>query len=38
VQIIRLDAVAFLWTEIGSPSIHLSQTRAIVKLIRLLCD
>ncbi|WP_299783757.1 sugar phosphorylase [uncultured Marivita sp.] len=38
VQIIRLDAVAFLWKEVGSPSIHLPQTHAIVKLIRLLCD
>lgn len=38
VQIIRLDAVAFLWKEVGSPSIHLRQTHLIVKLIRLLCD
>ncbi|MFK7750933.1 MAG: sugar phosphorylase [Sedimentitalea sp.] len=38
VQIIRLDAVAFLWKEIGSPSIHLPQTHAIVQLIRMLCD
>ncbi len=38
VRIIRLDAVAFLWKEAGSPSIHLPQTHAIVKLIRLLCD
>ena len=38
VQIIRLDAVAFLWKEVGSPSIHLPQTHAIVKLLRLLCD
>ncbi len=38
VQIIRMDAVAFLWKEVGSPSIHLPQTHAIVKLIRLLCD
>lgn len=38
VQIIRLDAVAFLWKEVGSPSIHLPQTHAIVKLMRLLCD
>ncbi|MEL6682404.1 MAG: alpha-amylase, partial [Pseudomonadota bacterium] len=36
--IIRLDAVAFLWKEFGSPSIHLPQTHAIVKLMRLLCD
>ncbi|MEH6647242.1 alpha-amylase family glycosyl hydrolase [Sulfitobacter sp.] len=37
-QINRLDAVAFIWKEIGSPSIHLPQTHAIIKLIRLLCD
>ncbi|MEP5630774.1 MAG: sugar phosphorylase [Tateyamaria sp.] len=38
VQIIRLDAVAFLWKEIGSPSIHLPQTHAVVQLMRVLCD
>ncbi|WP_227269384.1 sugar phosphorylase [Roseobacter weihaiensis] len=38
VQIIRLDAVAFLWKEIGTPSIHLPQTHAIVQLMRMLCD
>lgn len=38
VQIIRLDAVAFLWKITGSPSIHLPQTHAIIKLMRLLCD
>lgn len=38
VQIIRLDAVAFLWKVAGSPSIHLPQTHAIIKLMRLLCD
>ena len=38
VRIIRLDAVAFLWKEVGSPSIHLPQTHAIIQLMRLLCD
>ncbi len=38
VQIIRLDAVAFLWKEVGSPSIHLPQTHAVIRLMRLLCD
>ena len=38
VRIIRLDAVAFLWKEVGSPSIHLPQTHAVVKLLRYLCD
>lgn len=38
VRIIRLDAVAFLWKEVGTNSIHLPQTHAIVRLMRLLCD
>lgn len=38
VRIIRLDAVAFLWKEPGSPSIHLPQTHAVVKLMRVLAD
>lgn len=38
VEIIRLDAVAFLWKIAGSPSIHLPQTHAIIQLMRLLCD
>ncbi len=38
VRILRLDAVAFLWKEIGTPCIHLPQTHAIVRLMRLLCD
>lgn len=38
VQIIRLDAVAFLWKQVASPSIHLPQTHEIVKLMRLLCN
>lgn len=33
-QIIRLDAIAFIWKEIGTPSIHLPQAHAIVKLMR----
>jgi sucrose phosphorylase len=33
-QIIRLDAIAFLWKEAGSPSIHLPQTHLVVKLLR----
>ena len=31
---LRLDAVAFLWKQEGTPSIHLPQTHAIVALIR----
>lgn len=38
VQIIRLDAVAFLWKEVGTASIHLPQTHAIIQLMRLLSD
>ncbi len=33
---IRLDAVAFLWKEIGTPCIHLPQTHEVVKLFRTL--
>ena len=38
VQIIRLDAVAFIWKTVGTNSIHLPQTHAIVQLLRLLAD
>ncbi|HEY0212020.1 MAG TPA: sugar phosphorylase [Paenirhodobacter sp.] len=38
VRIIRLDAVAFLWKLPGSPSIHLPETHAVVKLMRVLAD
>jgi len=38
VRILRLDAVAFIWKEVGTSSIHLPQTHAIVRLLRLLCD
>ncbi|WP_425072155.1 alpha-amylase family glycosyl hydrolase [Sagittula sp. S175] len=38
VKIIRLDAVAFVWKEPGTPSIHLPQTHAIVQLLRVLAD
>lgn len=38
VRIIRLDAVAFVWKEPGTPSIHLPKTHAIVQLLRVLAD
>ncbi|MCA0871128.1 sugar phosphorylase [Seohaeicola saemankumensis] len=38
VRILRLDAVAFVWKEIGTNCIHLPQTHAIVRLMRLLSD
>ena len=37
-QLIRLDAIAFLWKEIGSASIHLPQTHAIIQLMRTIVD
>jgi sucrose phosphorylase len=37
-EIIRLDAIAYLWKEIGTPSIHLPQTHAVVKLWRAALD
>jgi sucrose phosphorylase len=38
VQWIRLDAVAYLWKEIGTKCTHLPQTHEIVKLLRLLTE
>lgn len=38
VRIIRLDAVAFLWKEVGTSCIHLPQTHAIIQLMRVLLD
>lgn len=38
VRILRLDAVAFLWKEVGTKSIHLPQTHAVVQLLRLLAN
>ena len=37
-RILRLDAVAFLWKEIGTSCIHLPQTHGIVKLFRDVLD
>ena len=37
-QFIRLDAIAYLWKEIGSPCIHLPQTHAIIRLLRAVLD
>ena len=33
-RIIRLDAIAYLWKQIGTSCIHLPQTHAVVKLLR----
>jgi sucrose phosphorylase len=38
VEIIRLDAVAYLWKEIGTPCIHLPQTHDMVRLFRSILD
>ena len=35
---VRLDAVAFLWKEVGTSCIHLPQTHQVVRLMRLLLD
>ena len=37
-QIIRLDAIAYLWKKIGTPCIHLEETHRVVKLLRAILD
>jgi glucosylglycerate phosphorylase len=37
-KIIRLDAIAFIWKEIGTSCIHLPQTHTIVKIFRSVLD
>ena len=37
-RIVRLDAIAYLWKEDGTPCIHLPQTHAVVKLFRAMLD
>jgi len=37
-DIIRLDAVTYLWAEMGTPSVHLEQTHEIIKLFRDVLD
>lgn len=38
VRVIRLDAIAFLWKEIGTTCLHLPQTHAVVQLMRAVLD
>lgn len=38
VRVFRLDAVAFLWKEIGTSSINLDETHEIIRLLRTLMD
>lgn len=37
-EFIRLDAIAYLWKEIGTSSIHLPQTHRLVQLFRAILD
>jgi sucrose phosphorylase len=37
-EVIRLDAIAYLWKEIGTTCIHLPQTHRVVKLFRAVLD
>jgi sucrose phosphorylase len=37
-QFIRLDAIAYLWKQIGTPCIHLPQTHKVIQLLRAVFD
>ena len=37
-RIVRLDAIAYLWKQLGTPCIHLPETHEVVKLLRDLVD
>ncbi len=37
-NLVRLDAVTYLWAEPGTPSVHLAQTHEIIKLLRDILD
>jgi sucrose phosphorylase len=37
-QFIRLDAIAYLWKQIGTTCIHLPQTHAVIQLLRAVLD
>ncbi len=37
-ELIRLDAIAYLWKEIGTSCIHLPQTHRVVQLLRAILD
>ncbi len=37
-SIIRLDAIAYLWKEVGTPCIHLPQTHSLIRIIRAVLD
>lgn len=38
VQVVRLDAIAYLWKKIGTNCIHLPETHEVVKLFRTIVD
>jgi len=38
VSLFRLDAVAFLWKELGTPCINLIETHEVIRLLRLLIE
>ena len=38
IRIFRLDAVAFLWKELGTDCIHLPQTHEVIRLLRTLIE
>jgi len=38
VRLFRMDAVAFLWKQVGTPCVHLPQTHEIIKLLRTLIE
>jgi len=37
-RFIRLDAIAFLWKEIGTPCLHQPQTHAVIQIMRAVLD
>ncbi|MGD2148628.1 MAG: sugar phosphorylase [Anaerolineae bacterium] len=37
-EVIRLDAIAYIWKEIGTPCIHLEEAHRVVKLFRAMFD
>lgn len=38
VRVIRLDAIAFLWKEVGTPCIHHANTHRVVQVLRLVSE
>jgi len=37
-QVIRLDAIAYLWKMVGTPCIHLPETHTVIQLMRAVLD